>query len=136
VCQCLIASYLWVASGLKGYFIYWLLPYCTVFQSLTWFIELSKHYPMIKKATKDIQASRNRFSHPIEHFFTAAHNENFHLVHHLFPAIPYWNLKKAHQILLNDSTYADINAKFGGIFVSSNSSSSMWQEVLRQLYDN
>ena len=130
ICQCLLALCLTLVLGAKGYLLYWLLPYLTTFQALTWFIELAEHYPMIVKAKTDLQATRNRFSHPIEHFFTAMHGENSHLIHHLFPAIPYWNLKKAHRILLGDPVYATINAGFGGIFVSSNFAPSMWAGIL------
>ncbi|KAA6172966.1 fatty acid desaturase family protein [Pseudomonas marginalis] len=129
-CQGVLALGLTLALGVKGYFLYWLLPYLTTFQALTWFIELAEHYPMIAKAKSDLQATRNRFSHAVEHFFTAMHGENFHLIHHLFPAIPYWNLKKAHRILLSDPVYAITNAGFGGIFVSSNFAPSMWAGIL------
>ncbi|MDB6145735.1 MAG: hypothetical protein JWP80_4779 [Pseudomonas sp.] len=130
LCQIVIGLSLTMIVGAKGYILYWLLPYLTTFQAFTWFIELAEHYPMIAEAKIDLQATRNRFSHPIEHFFTAMHGENFHLIHHLFPAIPYWNLKKAHRILLNDPVYAAANASFGGIFASSNFAPSMWAALL------
>ena len=129
-CQCLLALCLTIMVGIEGYLLYWLLPYLTTFQAFTWFIELSEHYPMIATAEADLHATRNRFSHPVEHFFTAMHGENFHLIHHLFPAIPYWNLKKAHQILLNEPAYACVNAGFGGIFLSSNFAPSMWASIV------
>lgn len=112
--------------GAEGYFLFWLLPYLTTFQMITWF-ELSEHYPMIKNAEINLASSRNRFSHPIEQFFTGMHAENYHLIHHLFPAIPFWNLKKAHEILLKDEEYRIINEKFGGIFFSKNKNDSMWR---------
>lgn len=115
--------------GLKFYFLYWLLPYFTVFQAVTWFIELSEHYPMVATAKDNVNASRNRFSHPIEAFFTSMHAENYHLIHHLFPAIPFWNLEKAHHILLRDNYYKEINSHFGGIFFSSKGKTSMWEQI-------
>ncbi len=129
-CQCVLALGLTLLIGGDGYFLYWILPYLTTFQALTWFIELAEHYPMIAEAKSDLYATRNRFSHPMEHFLTAMHGENFHLIHHLFPGIPYWNLQKAHRILLRDPAYASVNAGFGGIFVSSNFSRSMWGAIL------
>lgn len=87
------------------YFVYWLLPYLTIFQSITWFIELSEHYPMIKDAKTNLHASRNRFSHWLEALFMSMHNENYHLIHHLFPKIPFWRLQEAHNILLKDVEY-------------------------------
>lgn len=130
VCQGLLVVALTAAVGPEGYLVYWLLPYLTTFQALTWFIELAEHYPMVAVAKSDVQATRNRFSHPLEHFFTGMHGENFHLIHHLFPAIPYWHLKRAHRILLGDSLYATSNAGFGGIFLSSNFAPSMWAGIL------
>ncbi|EOQ60977.1 hypothetical protein F935_03315 [Acinetobacter calcoaceticus ANC 3811] len=115
--------------GYKFYFLYWLLPYLTTFQLITWFIELAEHYPMIKSARVNISASRNRFSHPIEHFLTGMHSENYHLIHHLFPAIPFWRLNEAHKVLLEDKEYRALNNDFGGIFFSRNNVDSMWFKI-------
>ncbi|WP_185081121.1 fatty acid desaturase, partial [Neisseria meningitidis] len=120
--------------GYKFYVIYWLLPYLTAFQMITWFIELSEHYPMIQTAKNNLEASRNRFSHAIEHFFTGIHGENYHLIHHLFPAIPFWNLEKAHKILMKDFDYQEVNKDFGGIFFSKNNNAPMWK-VLWSKYE-
>ncbi len=43
----LIGSYF---VGFHFYVMYWLVSYLTIFQSITWFIELSEHYPMIASA--------------------------------------------------------------------------------------
>lgn len=117
--------------GLESFLIYWLIPYLTTFQMFTWFIELAEHYPMVRSAREDIGATRNRFSHAIEHFLTGMHNEHFHLVHHLFPGVPFWKLKQAHHILLRDEKYARINAESGGIFLSGNFAPSMWHKILK-----
>lgn len=115
--------------GYHFYILYWLIPYFTTFQTITWFIEIAEHYPMINSATTNLEASRNRFSNPIEGFFTSMHNENYHLIHHLFPGIPFWNLPKAHGILMKNEEYALINQNFGGIFISTNGKHSMWYEL-------
>lgn len=84
---------------------------------------------MIQTAKNNLRASRNRFSHAIEHFFTGIHGESYHLIHHLFPAIPFWNLEKAHKILMKDFDYREVNKNFGGIFFSKNKNASMWKEL-------
>ena len=126
VCHLLLGAMFTCAAGGYAYILYWLIPYLTTFQTLTWFIELSEHYPMVRDAPNSICATRNRFGGSVEHFITSMHGENFHLVHHLFPGVPFWNLRKAHNILLRDREYAAINSRFGGIFTSSNFTTPMW----------
>lgn len=134
IMQSIIFCLLFYFVGWYGYILYWLLPYLTTFQIFTWFIELSEHHSMISWATNTLECSRNRFSHPIEHFFIGIHAENYHLVHHLFPAIPFWRLNAAHQILLKDKEYVLINAGFGGIFLSSNHNKPMWKGLWRKIH--
>lgn len=107
-----------------------LIPYLTAFQIVTWFIELAEHFPMVRHAPDDLHATRNRFSHPVEAFFTSVHGEHFHLIHHLFPGIPFHRLAQAHRILLEDPAYAEVNASFGGIFLSANGVPSMWRRIV------
>lgn len=128
--QLLVFFVLYYAVGTYAYIFYWLMPYFTTFQALTWFIELSEHYPMVRDAPSNLYATRNRFGGSVEHFLTSMHGENFHLIHHLFPGIPFWNLRKAHNVLLRDREYAALNSKFGGIFTSSNFTAPMWSVLL------
>jgi fatty acid desaturase len=99
--------------------LFWVIPYFTTFQVIGWFIEMSEHYPLVKDGNVDLYMSRNRFSPWYEAFFTSIHCENFHLIHHLIPSVPFWNLPKVHQILLNDPNYRRHNRLTSGIFFSS-----------------
>ena len=119
----IIASSVYV--GITEYLVlFWLVPYLTTFQIIGWFIEMSEHYPLMKNDT-NLYMSRNRHSHPIEHFFTGMHNENYHLIHHLFPTLPFWNLPKAHQLLMTDQGYADYDKECSGIIWSNNTNPSI-----------
>ena len=101
--------------------LFWIVPYLTAFMVIGRFIEMAEHYPLLGRSQEGLLLTRNRFSHPLEAFFLSVHQENFHLVHHLRPSIPYWNMKKAHALMLEDVEYRRINAGFGGVFLSSNS---------------
>lgn len=101
------------------------------FPLIGWFIELAEHYPIIKNEN-DLDKSWNRFSSKIELFFTGMHNENYHLTHHLMPDIPYYNIDKVHDIMMEDKEYKKRNEIMGGIFLSSNNNLSFWQRLYNE----
>jgi fatty acid desaturase len=107
-------------DGWRLFLMYWLVPYATSFVIIGRFIEIAEHYPMLGSRGADsvLRSARNRFSHPLEALFFSMHQENYHLVHHLRPDIPFWNLEKAHLKMLEDPEYRSINRGFGGIFLS------------------
>lgn len=118
--------------GVLNYFLlYWLVPYFTSFMVIGWFIELAEHYPLVLTNKKTIYMTRNRFSHWIEAFFLSIHAENYHLTHHLQASIPYWNIGKAHKIMMEDETYREWNLQMGGVFFSANSNPPLIQDLLK-----
>lgn len=100
--------------------LYWAVPFLSSFVIIGWFIELAEHYPLVGKFENEIMMTRNRHSHWIEGLFLSIHKENYHLVHHLKPDVPYWNVGKVHELMLLDETYKSLDEKSGGIFYSSN----------------
>ncbi|RTZ23453.1 fatty acid desaturase family protein [Vibrio penaeicida] len=122
--------------GLFKYLVlYWFVPLVTVFPIIGWFVEMAEHYPIIEDS-KGVRKTRNRFSSPLEMFLTGLHAENYHLTHHLNPSIPYWNLKKAHEIMMKDKEYRESNEIVGGIFSSSNGKPSLWKMLLSKRFDS
>lgn len=115
----LIGTTLGVIGYLPYFLAFWVIPFLTTFQVIGWFIELSEHGPLMKNG-RMLEMTRNRNSHWLEAAFTAMHNEHLHLVHHLCPGVPFWNLPKLHRILLTDADYRAWDDRSGGIFLSSN----------------
>jgi len=111
--------------------LYWIVPYLTTHIIIGYFIEIAEHYPFLGKSNEIIHLSRNRLSHWLEGLLFSIHNENYHLVHHLRPRIPFWNMVEAHKIMMQDYNYSLVNKKFGGIFVSSNNVNSLFSELIR-----
>lgn len=106
--------------GIFTYFLlFWILPYLTAFQITNCLIEVCEHYPLLVHSKKEMYMTRNRNGHWFEQFCTGIHNENYHLIHHLFPIIPFWKLPQAHQILLQDEEYRLLNEYCGGIITRS-----------------
>ncbi|PCK22949.1 fatty acid desaturase [Bacillus pumilus] len=111
--------------------LYWVIPYFTAFMVIGWFIEIAEHYPLMLDHKKSIQMTRNRFSHWMEAFFLSIHAENYHLAHHLQASIPYWNIAKAHQVMMKDETYEKLNNRMGGVFFSSNQNAPLIKDLMR-----
>ncbi|HJR72302.1 MAG TPA: fatty acid desaturase family protein [Luteimonas sp.] len=99
--------------------LFWIVPFLTTYQIIGWFIELAEHAPLMGNAV-DLQRTRNRHSHWLEHFLTGMHGESYHLAHHLRPRVPFWRMKQLHRILLRDPDYARWDSQCGGILFSSN----------------
>jgi fatty acid desaturase len=116
----------------KYFILFWLVPFFTVFPIIGWFIDLVEHYPLVGENNIDLYMTRNRFGNFIEDFIFNLHNENYHLVHHLRPAIPFWNLKKAHHIMLKDPEYKNANQECGGIFYSPNQEKTFLRKILER----
>jgi len=115
---CCVLFGLWLQGWLLEFLLLWILPYLTVFQMINWLIEVGEHFPLTRLAHSELEMSRNRHGTALELFFTGMHGENWHLVHHLRPGIPYWNLRTAHKIMMTDLAYARVNAQTGGLFTA------------------
>ena len=47
------------------------------------------------------------FANLIEQFFVSPHHVGYHLEHHLYPGVPYYNLHKLHQLLMERAEYQE-----------------------------
>ncbi len=98
---------------------YWYVPLLTTSVWIGALIEFFEHYPLMEVTPKgfenkiDIFMSRNRIGFPLTNFWLGIHGEGYHLLHHLFPAIPSWNYKAVNKILMKDKVYASRNQNSG-----------------------
>ncbi|WP_225926540.1 MULTISPECIES: fatty acid desaturase family protein [Pseudomonas] len=114
----------WLAIfAVAGYFgvigqllLFWLVPLFTMAVAVGWIIELAEHYPLPAAEKEKLLLTRNRKGSALENFFFGRHDDNYHLVHHLHPAIPHWNMKKAHALLMTHPEYARWDNLWAGIF--------------------
>lgn len=107
----------WQLGFLWEVALFWLVPYLTTFQLISWYIELSEHTPMIRDANVDLYMSRNRRGPWWERFLTGIHADSYHLEHHLDPRTPFYRRAQAREVRLQDENYAAVDRQFGGLFV-------------------
>lgn len=100
---------------LLQFVLFWLVPLFTAAIAIGWLSELAEHYPLPESESRRILMTRNRHGWAIERFLVGRHNDNYHLVHHLNTGVPFWNMKKAHRVLLADPSYARWDSLWAGI---------------------
>ena len=88
---------------------YWFIPLLTTANWIGNLAELLEHYPLMGKGLDELHSSRNRLCGPVTDFIFNPHGDGYHLVHHLFPRLPHWHFRKAHDILMDDSCYREVN---------------------------
>lgn len=96
--------------------LFWFVPMFTTAVAIGWLAELSEHYPLPESESKKVLLTRNRDGWAIENFLLGRHKERLHQVHHLNTGIPFWNVKKAHKIMLADPAYAAWDHMWAGVF--------------------
>ncbi len=79
------------------YLILWLLPSMTILQLLLRIRGIAEHAGL--QINEDQSQNARTILNPWQTFFFAPHNVNYHIEHHLYVGIPFYNLPKAHQLL-------------------------------------
>jgi len=102
--------YILLFSGLtilgiwKYFLIFWVVPYFSAFFLYQYIRSVAEHFGDLAYED-DLSSSRTIKANAIERFFIAPHNVSYHLEHHLFPGVPYYNLPKLHILLMEQSIY-------------------------------
>jgi len=107
VTQMIILGIFTLAGHPWLYFIVWLLPLLTVAKTLAHFRGVAEH-TVARGRDGGPTRYRTIICGPIERFFFAPMNFNFHAEHHFYPAIPYYNLPEAFRVLSRDPGYQEV----------------------------
>ena len=81
----------------------WLLPSLTLTMALVRLRTIGEHLAIPNR--HELDASRHTDGTLLEHLTVSPFNINYHVDHHLFPAVPYYNLPALHRLLLEDPSY-------------------------------
>lgn len=92
-----VAALLTAAGGWGGFLLYWALPYATVNLMIHRFRYATEH--MALPRSHILNSTRNIRCSGLENFLFSPMNGSMHLIHHLYPNIPWHQLRNAHAHL-------------------------------------
>ena len=85
----------WGSGAVIGFALYWLVPYCT-FTQLFFRIRGAIEHGNVPDPRNPYQQTRTYLIHPVLSFFFAPKQVSYHLEHHLYPSVPFYNLPRLH----------------------------------------
>ena len=86
------------------YLMFWFVPYLSSFFMFQYIRSVAEHYG--EMAYDDMLSStRTVKTNAFERFLIAPHQVAYHLEHHLYPGVPYYNLPKLHNLLMEQEEY-------------------------------
>jgi fatty acid desaturase len=91
---CILAALL-AAGRLDLLLWYWIVPRFTVFPILFFWDDMLGHYNCPRTGTREMRGWWFRIF--------STHGTNFHNIHHLCPAIPWFNMEKATELAIDES---------------------------------
>lgn len=88
-----------------GFAMYWLIPYLSFYLLFFYVRSVAEHFGAMDY-TVELGNSRTVLPRVWERWFFAPHGIGYHLDHHLYPSVPFYNLPELHALLLADPEYA------------------------------
>ena len=112
-------------TGLAKYAVLWLLPLVTVLQVILRLRAIAEHGAVTDLSSPLTAARCNRTTGSVANWLGRAllfpHHVNYHLEHHLYPAVPHYRLPALHRLLrergvLEGAEVRDVDATLRAIF--------------------
>jgi fatty acid desaturase len=101
----IVSGYWWV------YPLFWLLPYLTVWRVINRLRSVAEHAGLMASDDRRI-ATHSVEQHWLARFLLVPFNIGYHLAHHVDAGVPFRNLPKYHQMLVN-SSYVNVGGNGG-----------------------
>lgn len=100
-------------EGLVKYIVLWLVPLATVLQALLRLRAIAEHGAPLGTGSCLVAARTNRPGR-LARFFLFPHHVNFHIEHHLYPAVPHYRLPALHEELARRGVLARADVRTFG----------------------
>lgn len=126
----LVVSAGFVLTGFGvDFLLLWVVPYATFYQVLRYWSDIADHAGL--RSDNPWQATRSWDASWLVRQFLAPHNSNWHLAHHLYPAVPHYRIHRLHKTLQAAPSYQQAHHCDGFLFTRGQCRPSVVQDVLR-----
>ena len=102
-------------TGWPAFILFYLVPYAVVYQVLRYWSDAMDHAGTLDAADEFYRARNHISSSATVNWLLFPDSDQYHLAHHLFPAIPAGKLRAAHEMLLEDRLYAQREHGLGAL---------------------
>ncbi len=113
----LVALALGGLKGLAMYAVLWMLPLVTVLQPILRLRAICEHGAVTDLSSPLTAARSNNTTGKLGNWLLRMvlfpHHVNYHLEHHLYPAVPHYHLPRLHQLLLDKGALQDAEVRDG-----------------------
>lgn len=123
----IILSVVYYLDLVKEFFYYWCLPFFITLTFIRFIAEVTEHASL--GCTNEFFSSRNNLGWINEYLLHPAF-DGYHIIHHLFPKIPFYNLKNAHYALLKDEIYKTKGCHCNSFFFSRSNNKSTIRSLI------
>lgn len=106
--QGILFGVLWWLGVWYYYFLLWVVPLVTLAKTLGHFRNVVEHVQLRDVGDSELSRYRTILSNPLELFFFAPLNFNYHAEHHFYVGIPYYHLPAVQRILSQQEAYQKV----------------------------
>ena len=98
-----IAAALTAVEGWTAFAMYWLVPFCTWHVAAQYMRLIAEHSAIAGEGPYSV--TRTTLATPLERYLIVPRNIHYHLEHHWYPSVPWYNLPKLHEALMQRPAY-------------------------------
>ena len=104
--------------GWKAFGLFYILPYFVTYQIIRYWSDAMDHAGIIDSTDEFHRARNHIFEWGLLNWLLFPRNDQYHLTHHLFPAVPTTVQGRVHALLLKEPEYADRPHSFAALLTS------------------
>ena len=112
ICAALTVTGTWAQFAL-----YWIVPFCT-WHMLAQYVRLICEHSGMPENAGAYALTRTTLARPWERFLLVPRNIHYHVEHHFYPSVPFYNLPALHDALMAQAGYRE-NAVITGSVADS-----------------